>query len=169
MAVEPVSDNSPIFPDTGSTTETPAKQPGWSRGLKTCKNSQHIAFASRGQFELSVFATPDVPSKVGRDPVGFDMVDRITGRLLGMVFMGTADVDAEVGFMDIEDDGSRERHASLKSARSNVMPAHAGKLGKTAVVHTGKFEMIDWRSANSRPAADFTTAFDRHKTGFAHG
>lgn len=164
-----ISDHTSIFLDTGSTTEALAKQLGRFSDLKLYTNSLNVAYAAREHFGVSVFVTPGQLRKVELDLVGYDTVEYIQNYLFDTVFMGTAGIDVERGFMDFEEDESRIRKALMKSARNKVMLADASKFGKTANICTAKFESIDRIVTDSIPAREFKSTFDRAGLEIIHG
>lgn len=168
-AIGLISDHTSIFLDTGSTTEALAKQLGRFSDLKLYTNSLNVALAAREHFGVSVFVTPGELRKVELDLVGYDTVDFIRNYLFDTVFMGTAGVDGERGFMDFEEDESRIRQALMKSARNKVMLADASKFGKTANICTAKFQAIDRLVTDSKPAKDYKSVFDRSGMEVIHG
>ncbi len=168
-AVGLISDNTSIFLDTGSTTEALAKQLGRFSDLKLYTNSINVALAARDHFGVSVFITPGELRKVELDVVGYDTVDYISNYLFDTVFMGTAGVDAERGFMDFEEHESRIRQALMKSTRNRVMLADVSKFGKTANICTAKFETIDRLVTDTKPPADYQSTFDRSGMEVIHG
>ena len=168
-AVELISDHTSIFLDTGSTTEALARHLGRFSDLKLYTNSLNVALAARDHFGVSVFVTPGELRKVELDLVGYDTVDYIQTYLFDTVFMGTAAVDAERGFMDFEEDESRIRKALMKSARNKVMLADVSKFGKTANICTARFETIDRLVTDSKPNKLFKSTFDRSGMEVIHG
>lgn len=160
LAVDMISDHTTIFLDTGSTTEALAKQLGRFTDLKFYTNSLKVAQAAREHFGVSVFMTPGHLRKIELDLVGYDTVAYIQNFVFDTVFMGTAGIDAERGFMDFEEDESRIRQALLKSARNKVMLADASKFGKTANICTAKFEVIDRLVTDKKPEDEFRKQFE---------
>ena len=168
-AVELISDHTSIFLDTGSTTEALAKQLGRFTDLKLYTNSLNVALAAREHFGVSVFVTPGELRKVELDLVGYDTVDFIQNYLFDTVFMGTAGVDSDRGFMDFEEDESRIRKALMKSSRNKVMLADGRKFGKTANICTAKFEAIDRLVTDAKPEKIFSSVFERSGMDVTHG
>jgi len=168
-AVELISDHSSIFLDTGSTTEALAKKLGHFTDLKLYTNSLNVAFAAREHFGVSVFVTPGQLRKVELDLIGYDTIEFIREYLFDTVFMGTAGVDSDRGFMDFEEEESRIRRALMKSTRSAVMLADSSKFGKSANICTAKFESIDRLVTDSTPNEVFKSVFDRSGLEVFHG
>jgi len=168
-AVELISDHTSIFLDTGSTTEALAKQLGRFSDLKLYTNSLNVALAAREHFGVSVFVTPGELRKIELDLVGYDTVDYIRNYLFDTVFMGTAAIDGERGFMDFEENEARIRQALMQSTRNKVMLADASKFGKTANIRTAGFDAIDRLVTDSKPAKDFKAVFDRSGMDVIHG
>lgn len=168
LAVDLISDHTSIFLDTGSTTEALAKQLGRFTDLKLYTNSLKVAQGARDHFGVSVFLTPGQLRKVELDLVGYDTVAYIQTFLFDTVFMGTAGIDAERGFMDFEEDESRIRHALLKSGRNKIMLADSSKFGKSANICTAKFEVIDRLVTDAEPADEFKKEFKRCEMEVLH-
>ncbi|MBY5760229.1 DeoR/GlpR transcriptional regulator [Rhizobium leguminosarum] len=169
LARELISDDCAIFLDTGTTTLSLARRLLGFKKLRLYTNSLMIAQAACQHFGVKVQVTPGNLRPIEQDLVGYDTISYIQQFHFDFVFMGTAAINADYGFMDFEEDEARIRQVLLKQTARGIMLADHSKFDKTGNVITAPFARVHTLVTNRRPPTNILAAAKRGELEIAHG
>lgn len=169
LARQLISDDCAIFLDTGTTTLALARRLSGFKKLRLHTNSLRIGQAACEHFGVRVQMTPGNLRPIEQDLVGYDTISYIRQFHYDIVFMGAAAINADFGFMDIEEDEARIRQVLRKQTSHSVILADHSKFEKTGNVITAGFGDVGTLVTDRHPPADIFQTLKRAKIEVIHG
>ncbi|MBZ9602979.1 DeoR/GlpR family DNA-binding transcription regulator [Phyllobacterium chamaecytisi] len=136
VAADLVKDGMSIFIDSGSTQSACARHLIGRTNLTVTTNSLDIAMNLSRSPEIHIRLAPGILRKSDNSTGGQDTVNYIDRFAFDLALVGIGACDAELGWMDFDEDEANLRRLVLRRAGKLVILADSSKFGKRAAVQT---------------------------------
>lgn len=161
--VEMIPDDSSLFINIGTTTETIAKALLGHKGLQIVTNNLQVASILGAKEDFSVvIAGGEVRSRDG-GVIGEATEEFIKKFQMDFGIIGISGIDAEGSLLDFDYREVRVAQAIIANSRQVLLAADASKFGRNAMVRLGNISQANHFFTDTQPPSNIQKILQAHK------